>query len=205
MGHFIFLFFGFFLLGPISVSAQIKTGDIQSQDAYMNEDEINARLSFSQHFLDLEEYVGISQDQLVDRLGEPMTTSVESKGIEEREALLWYYEIGVTNESVVRWRVALQNARVVGIQVVTGDDPYILYSDAVNFLIEGKSTVGRAAGSQYRKVARRKDLIWQVDFTNQESGDRAVLEIGTVKYSTCPLVWAVEGLRGTDGFGNPIH
>ena len=47
-------------------------------------------------------------------------------------------------------------------------------------------------------------MIWQVDLTEAEFGAAAILEIGTVKYSTCDLVWDLEKLRETDGFGNAL-
>ena len=100
--------------------------------------------------------------------------------------------------------MALQNERVVGIQVVTTKDPEPIYVGSLAFLEEGGTTIFRGSGSEHRKMTRRRDLIWQVDLTEAEFGAAAVLEIGTVKYSTCDLVWDLEKLRETDGFGNAL-
>ena len=167
-------------------------------------EQTHLRASLNKHLLNLEGYVGISEEQLQALLGQPQRTEIQAEGIPEREALLWFYDFELTDAHVVHWRVALQNERVVGIQVATTQNPDPIYAGALDFLKEGGSTVGHAGNHLNRKVARRADLTWQVDLMDSVFGKAAVLEIGTVKYSTCDIVWDLEKLRGTDGFGNPL-
>lgn len=170
----------------------------------VEEEEALLRESLKQHFASLEDYIGITQQRLQELLGEPARTAVVARGVLEHEAVLWYYDFRIAESNLVHWRVALQNKRVVGIQIATTEHPAATYAAAIDFLKEGGSTVGHAAGHENRKVARRGDMIWQVDRVQHVFGDAAVLEVGTVKYSTCELVWDLEKLRGTDGFGRPL-
>lgn len=154
----------------------------------------------------LEAYVGLTLDEFRQIFGDPVQTEVQAEGIPEREALLWFYEIELADSNVVQWRVASQYDRVIGIQIVPTSNEEELIERTLQFIKEGGTTIGSSSSSATRPsyVTRRGDLIWMFGWAGVGAMEFARIRIGTVKYSTCDLIWDTEQLRGTDGFGNPI-
>ncbi len=172
--------------------------------AGMQTAEVDLNTSLRQHLLDLEKYVGMYQSELEELLGQPLRTEVQREGVAEREAQLWFYSFELMDSHQAHWRIALQNERVVGLAVATTEDPERIYAGTIAFMGENNQTVGNASGYENRKVARRGNLIWDVNLANEVYGRAAIVNVGTVKYKTCDKVWDIKRLHGTDGFGNPL-
>ncbi|MEQ9103462.1 MAG: hypothetical protein RIE53_02055 [Rhodothermales bacterium] len=92
----------------------------------------------------------------------------------------------------------------VPIPMATSNGEEII-EETLQFIKEGGTTIGTASSATRKSyVTRRGDLIWNFGWTGVGAMEFARIRIGTVKYSTCDLIWDTEQLRGTDGFGNPI-
>lgn len=156
----------------------------------------------------LEQYVGAMGEEVRADFGSPSKTTVEREGIDEREATLWYYEWFTGDAKRAHLRFALQDGRVVGVEALTTEDEEVLYAAGRYYVATGGSDWTRAGNPPETwwdmYAARRGDTMWQIHFTPTPAGRAGVLRIGTVKYATCDFVWDVEGLRGTDGFGNDL-
>lgn len=151
----------------------------------------------------LDGYVGLTADQLRQTLGEPGSESVEHVGEGEREAELWYYNVEAPDGERVGWRFAVQHDRVTGAEFFTASQPECHHAAALEF-IESKGSTWTPGLSPYgpTEVARSGNRVWEVGFVEGDDGRSARIEVGTPKYQMCQMAWDVEGLWGTDGFGN---
>jgi hypothetical protein len=151
----------------------------------------------------LDGYVGLTADQLRQTLGEPGSESVEHVGEGEREAELWYYNAESSDGERVGWRFAIQHDRVTGAEFFTASEPDCHHAAALEF-VESKGSTWTPGLSMYgpTEVARAEDRVWEVGFVEEGDGRSTRTEVGTTKYQMCQVAWDVEGLWGTDGFGN---
>ena len=154
--------------------------------------------------------VGSYTPEILERFGQPDSVTSEHLDIEEREAELWYYKWAIEGAEKAHLRFAIQNDRVVGAEMLDTEQEDVLYSAARYHVALNGSTWTPSTGIEERLGAkglygaRKGDLFWGIHYLQTPVGRAGVIRVGTVKYMTCDLAWETEGLRGTDGFGNPL-
>ena len=161
--------------------------------------------SFVRRMKDFEDYIGTPIENLQEKFGIPIDTVIEKNVIEERDALVLYYEFPVSEQAKVYLKAATQYGKVVGLQLSSEPNAELLYSSS-RFLLSsrGISLTPLASENPTRYAARTGDLGWTIGFEQTDGGVAGVVNVGTIKYMWCDLAWDTEDLWGTDGLGNKV-
>lgn len=158
-----------------------------------------------ERFKKYEDLIGVPVSDIPDEFGVPVDTVLEEGSIDERDALVYYFEYPVSEYTNIYLKAATQYGKIVGLQLSSTPNAELVYSSA-RFLIASRGlswTPGGLDELQYH-AARSGDLVWQIGFKQEQYGKTAVVNVGTLKYSWCDLAWDAEDLWGKDGFGNKV-
>jgi len=152
-----------------------------------------------------EDLIGTPEDKIKDLFGEPIDVEFKQRAIDERDAMVYYFEYPVSELSNIYLNATVQHGKLVGIQLSSRENAELIYS-STRYLLASRGIEWTPGGkSRDRYVARSgRYRLWQIDFKHPYHGRTAVINVGTYKYSMCELAWDIENLWGTDGFGNPI-
>jgi len=179
-----------------SSSYASESGYLDGKEAYTLIDKLSG----------YEELIGLSENDIPKHFGTPIDTTFENKAIDERDATVYYFEYPLGELENIYMKTSVQYGKLVGIQISSRENEELLYSSA-RFLLASRGidwTPSRNQRGRTHFARSGKHLMWQIQFDQNYYGRTGIINIGTVKYSTCELVWDNEHLWGEDGLGNKI-
>ena len=157
-------------------------------------------------FSNYENYIGTDKTNMVhSSFGIPLDSLFVENGLSNGSVWFYYYDYPLSDYTHIYLQVAVQDNKVVGLQLSSQPNGDLVYSSARFYIAsrggEWSNLTEKNSGITGYAAFQNDTLVWQIGYVIGYAGRNGVVNIGTIPYANSGQIWNTETFWGEDGIG----